>query len=86
MPAWLVTITTAKPRAVEQPDGVDAVRKEHEPLEPIEIAGLFDERAVTIEKYRRLSSSTVRRASARLAEPCRDRAEHRVDVMPFMQR
>ena len=27
--------------------------KEHQPIEPIEIAGLFDQRAVTIEKDRR---------------------------------
>ena len=36
--------------AVEHAHGVDAVRKEDQPLEPIEVAGLLDEGSVAIEK------------------------------------
>ena len=36
--------------AVEHAHGVDAVRKEDQPLEPIEIAGLLDEGPVAIEE------------------------------------
>ena len=50
MPAWLVTTTTAKPARLSSADGVDAERKEREPLEAIEIARLFDDRAVAVEE------------------------------------
>src|SRR3954468_13584241 len=38
-------------RAVQQTYGVDAVGKEHESVEPIEVTGLLEERTVTVEKY-----------------------------------
>ena len=41
--------------AVQEAHGIDAVGKEHQPLEPIEIAGFLDERAVAIEKDGRAS-------------------------------
>ena len=69
-------------RAVQQPDGVDAVRKEHQPLEPIEIPDFLDERAVAIEKDGR-----TRHRLRRLSRAPRARAdtarEHRVDVDPL---
>ncbi len=40
---------------VEQPDRIDRERKERQALEPLEIPGLFDDRAVPIEEHRRAS-------------------------------
>ena len=54
--------------------------KNDEPLEPIEIARLFDERAVAIEEDGAASCRPSRGARATLADDRRRR------VMPFMQR
>ena len=51
MPAWLVMTMTSEARAIEHPHRVHGVGKEHQPLEAIEVSGLFDERPVAIEEH-----------------------------------
>ncbi len=40
-----------KPRTIQQPDGVHAVRKEPDPLELIQVSRFLDERAVAIQEH-----------------------------------
>ena len=59
------------PGAVEQADGIDAVWKKHQPLEPVGVPAFFEERAITIEKHRGFDrhheSVTTTRWSSRAA-------------------
>ena len=72
MPAWLVTHDHDEAGAVQQPDRVDAVGKEADAIEAIEIADLLDERAVAIEKHGRLTSGPhLCRVPHRLPAPSR---------------
>jgi len=50
-PDWLVTITTQHPRAIQRADGVDGPRVQIDALHAIEVAHLFDQRAVAIQKH-----------------------------------
>ena len=47
--------------AIEQPDGIDAVRKESDAIEPIEIAHFLNQRAVAIQKHTTLHVRTSSR-------------------------
>jgi hypothetical protein len=61
-----------KPGAIQQSNGIDAVRKEHETIETIEVARLFDERAVTVEKHCWARHEWL---AGRRRKPCRDGLE-----------
>src|SRR5262245_6756139 len=53
-----------KIRAVQQPDRIDAIGKEHETLQAIEVTGLFEQRAVAIKKHGGLRHYLVIRRAA----------------------
>ena len=74
--------------AIEQPDGVDAVRKESDAIEPIEIAHFLNQRAVAIQKHTTLHVRTSSRGLASTdGASRRDTAPATVStVMPVMQR
>ena len=82
MPAWLVTTTTAKPARLSRRIASTVYGKEREPLEPIEVADLLDERAVAIEE-----DGGPHVMTAAVAAASRDGARTtRPTVMRFMQR
>ena len=96
MPAWLVATITTTPARFEQPDRVDAIGKEADAIDPIEIAHLFDEGAIAIQKH---ASPHVRTSSlpylvrslahaAPVAAPIRviTLSTTSPAVIPFMQR
>ena len=73
--------------AVQQPDRVHAVGEEHEPFEAIEVPGLFDQRAVAVEKYGRPVQHCVFEPSPACASSRAATAPKTASgVMPFMQR
>src|SRR3954467_15571668 len=66
--------------AVQQAYGVDAVGKEHESVEPIEVTRLLEERTVTVEKHGRTRHLAGRLAGAlgRSNKPRGDRVKYLV--------
>ena len=74
--------------AIEEPDGIDAVRKESDAIEPIEIAHFLNQRAVAIQKDATLHVRTSSRGLSSVAGASRrDTAPTTVStVMPLMQR
>ena len=46
-------------------DRVDAVRIKHEPLQPIEVASLLDQRAITVEEHSRTQTHHITRSPGR---------------------
>jgi hypothetical protein len=52
----LVTTTTAKPAAIEQPDGVGGPGKDLDQLEAIDEAALLAQRAVAVEEHGRTAA------------------------------
>ena len=76
MPDWFVTMTTRRPARLSARMASTVHGKERDPVGPVEIADVLDQRAVAIEKHRRLSQRSARAASS-------DRAD---TLMPRMQR
>src|SRR6185503_747658 len=71
-------------RAVQRADRVDAVGKEHQAFETIEVPGLFDQRAVAIKEYCGTRSHHCSRARGATPSRAATISNTSSDVMRFM--